>query len=398
MRRRLMVGLLVCLTLLVPTAAGAAEATGPRTVDQIAASLRTDPVLVEPALGTGDAAGVDKVLTDLAGELEVPVYVVLASVPAELRNAEHPAEQAAGLLNAALGDGLYYVQFTEGISWVGGFGAAKDLDIRPGRGAHHRARQLGPQEHNQPTAALEAELILRSAADPGREISDDQLREWIDTPRALVPTEARNHVDQSARRWVVTIAAALAVLIAGLTLTSVGTAYPLGLRRARTKDREAVPSLNPVDDAALSRAQKRYDNLRVEELASPHATAAAEALSAADLVADSTDSLDTVGTWVLAQQAERELDRIHRPSRPPYRPCVVNPEHGEAIATVPLSGSSIDAPACASCGHERGAFLTVSTWRGERRYLDTSTVWARTGFGALVDDLPRQVIADRSGR
>lgn len=396
MRRRLIFGLLGCVALLVPMSAAAAEATGPRTVDQLTAALRADPVLVDPALGTGDAAGVHDVLTDLSDEVDVPVYVVLASTPAELRTAEHPAEQAAGLLNAALGDGLYIVQLTEGISWVGGFGAqAKKLDTSPGQAAHHRAQDLGPLDYNQPTAALKAELVLRSAADPGREIGDDQLREWIDTPRAFVPTEARDHVDQSARRWVVTIAAALAVLIAGLTLTSVGTAYPLGVRRARAK---SAPNLNPLDVAALSRAQKRYDNLRVEELASPQATAAAEALSAADLVADSTDPLDTVGAWVLAQQAERELDRIHRPSRPPYRPCVVNPEHGEASATVPLTGSSIDAPACASCGHERGGFLTVSTWRGQRRYLDTSSVWARTGFGALVDDLARQVIADRSGR
>lgn len=398
MRGRLMVGLLACLTLLVPAAAGAAEAVGPRTIDQLATALRSDPILVEPAFGTGDAAGVHAVLTRLAADVDVPVYVVMASIPAELRTVEDPAQQAATLLSTTLGEGLYYVQLTEGISWVGGFGAARTLDVTPGHRAHTRARDIGPLEYNQPTSALEAELILRSAADPGQEISDDRLRAWIDTPRAFVPTEARDRVDQVARRWVFAIASALAVLAAGLTLVFVGGKYPLGLRRTRKASDEEPQHVPTVDSTVLPRVQRRYDLLRPEDLGSPHTTAAALALEAADLVADTGDTLDAVGAWVLAQQADRELDRIRRTTQMAYQPCVVNPLHGEASATVPLSGSSIDAPACISCSRERGNFLTARTWRGERPYLDTSTVWARTGFGALVDDLARQVIADRRNR
>lgn len=396
MRQRLLVGLLACLTLLAPSAAEAVE--GPRTIDQLATALRTDPILVEPAFGTGDAVGVHDALTDVAAEIDVPVYVVMASIPPELRTAENPAEQAAALLNATLGDGLYYVQLTEGISWVGGFGTARKLDVTPGHRAHTRAREIGPLEYNQTTSALEAELIVRSAADPGQEISDEQLRAWIDAPRAFVPTEARDRVDQVARRWVFAIASALAVLAAGLTLVFVGGRYPLALRRTRRAPDAEPQHVPTVDSTVLPRVQRRYDLLRPEDLGSPHATAAAEALEAADLVADTGDALDAVGAWVLAQQADRELDRIRRTTQVSYRPCVVNPLHGEASATVPLSGSSIDAPACISCSRKRGTFLTAPTWRGERRYLDTSTVWARTGFGALVDDLARQVIADRRSR
>lgn len=395
MRQRLLAGLIACLTLLAPAAPAAA---GPRTIDQIATALRSDPVLVDPALGTGDAAGVHDVLTDLAADVDVPVYVVMAVIPPELRTAEHPAEQAAALLNASLGDGLYYVQLTEGIRWAGGFGAARDLDVAPGHRAFGRAREIGPLEYNQPTAALEAELIVRSAADPGREITDEQLREWIDSPRAFVPTAARARVDQLGQRWVVTIATALAVAIAGLALVLVGGRHPLEYRRTRRASSQEPPVTAAVDHTALPRVQRRYDLLRPQDLASPHATAAAEALAAADLVADTGDALDDVGAWVLAQQADRELDRIRRTTQIVYRPCVVNPLHGEASATVPLSGSSIDAPACISCSRERGTFLTVPSWRGHRRYLDTSTVWARTGFGALVDDLARQVTTDRTRR
>jgi hypothetical protein len=396
-------GLLVALVLLASGAGAAgASAPGPRTTEDIAEALRADPVLVDATMGTGDAQGVHDVLTQLAADVDVPVYVVLASTPTDLRTTEDPAQQAAALLNADLGDGLYFVHFTDGIGWVGGFGSAKDIDPGAGQRAYTRAREIGPNEYNQPTAALEAELVLRAAADPQHEIDDDQLRELIDTSRAFVPTEAREHADLAAQRWVMTIATAIAVVIAGLVLTSVGRAAPIGPRRsADGTDRAAARRtrvLNPVDPQALVRAQRMYDGLRARDLASPHATAAAEALTAADLVSGSDDRLDAVGSWVLALQARRELERIRRPARPPYRPCIVNPEHGEATSTVRLAGSSIDAPACTACGREHGPVLTTSTWRGERPYLDTPTVWARTGFGALVDDLAAQVIADQDAR
>jgi hypothetical protein len=389
---------LAVLVLVVPSSAGATATQGPRTVDDLAASLRDDPILVDPTMGTGDADGVHDVLTDLAAQVDVPVYVVLAATPADLRTTEDPAQQAAALLNADLGDGLYVVHFTDGIGWVGGFGAAKDIDTTPGQRAATRAREIGPNEYNQVTAALDAELVLRAAADPGRAISDDRLRELIDTPYAFVPTGARERTDQLARRWVYTIAAALAVLVAGLCLSAVGRAAPMPSRRRTTTAPSSSRVLNPVDDETLIRAHRRFDGLAAADLASPHATAAQEALTAADLVASSGDRLDAVGAWVLAQQAGREIDRIRRPARPAYRPCVVNPEHGEASATVRLARTSIDAPACAACAHTPGTFLTAPTWGRDRSYLTTSTVWARTGFGALVDDLAGQVIADRDAR
>ena len=391
--------LLGMLVLAVPSSAGASGTQGPRTVDDLSTLLRDDPILVDPTMGAGDAAGVHAELTDLAAAVDVPVYVVLASTPADLRTTEDPAQQAAALLNADLGDGLYVVHFTEGIDWVGGFGAAKDIDTTAGQRASTRAREIGPDEDSRPTAALEAELVLRAAAAPGRAISDDRLRELMQAPHALVATtSAGERADQLARRWVYAIAAAVAVLVAGLTLSSVARAAPMPGRRRTTPVRGSDPVLNPVDDETLIRAHRRFDGLPATDLSSPHAMAAEEALTAADLVAFSGDRLDAVGAWVLAQQAGREMDRIRRPARPAYRPCVVNPEHGEASGTVRLARSSIDAPACAACAHTPGTFLTASTWGRDRSYLTTSTVWARTGFGALVDDLAAQVIADRDAR
>ncbi|WP_456698721.1 hypothetical protein [Aeromicrobium sp. P5_D10] len=396
MSRRLTAGLAVCLFLLFGTAANAASSPYPRTLEDIVAGLRQDPIMVHTAMGTGDADGVHDLLTDLAAKVDVPVYVVLSSTPDELSGAERPAEQATAVLQQALGDGLYIVKFNDGPSHIAGYGAAKDLDFNPGQRAYTRARDMGPYEYNVPTAALQAELVLRSAADPGQEISDSTLRGWLDSPRAFQPDSDDSLADLLAKRWVYATGAGVAVLLGCLTLVWLSIKAPLRTRRDPKEEVAGPPS--QFDAEELPRAQARYDKLPAAQLGSPHATAAEEALTAADLVAATGDGLDQIGAWVLARQADRELDRISRSSLAPFVPCMINPEHGEAGTTVRLAGSSIDAPVCRRCGNEQGEFLTASTWRGERSYLDTRTVWARTGFGALVDDLARQVIADRSVR
>ncbi len=391
----LLLGTLLVLLGPVPTTTAATTPT-PRSLEAIEASLRDDPILVTPAMGTGDTAGVHDLLTELAAEVDAPVYVVLTTLPDDLANAEQPAQQAAALLSRGLGDGIYVIHFTADTGFVGAFGSARDIDTGPGQRAYSRSRNLGPHKYNQPTAALEAELVLRSAASPspGREISDDQLRTWLDTPRAFVPNDQIDREDVAATRWVIALAAAVAVLLGGLTLTKLATSAPMPHRRKRAADAPAAV-VTSVDDAVLPRTRRRFEQLRAADLASPFATRAEEALTAAELAAATGDATDAVGAWVLAEIARRELERIERPNRSPWRPCVVDPRHGEAATTVRLADSSIDAPACTACGTKQGTFLTVRTWRGERAYLDTTSVWARTGFGALVDDLPRQVIADR---
>lgn len=399
MSRRLTAGLAVCLFLLVSAltlAPATANTPYPRTLDDIVAGLRQDPIMVHTAMGAGDADGVHDLLTKLAAKVDVPVYVVLSSTPAELADVERPAEQATAVLRQALGDGLYIVKFNDGASHIAGYGTAKALDFTPGQRAFTRARDMGPYEYNVPTAALQAELVLRSAADPGQEISDSALRGWLDSPRAFSPDSDDSLADQLARRWVYATVAAVTVLIGCLTLLWLSVKAPMPNRRDLAESPAGPPS--QFDAEALPTARSRFDALTATQLGSPHATAAEEALTAAELVASSGEQLDQIGAWVLALQADRELDRIARPSLAPYQPCTINPEHGEASATVRLAGSTIDAPVCRTCGREQGQFLTTSTWRGRRSYLDTNTVWARTGFGALVDDLARQVIADRSVR
>lgn len=400
MTRGLAAGLFVLLGLLMGAPASAADTPFPRTIDEMVTQLHADPILVQPVLGTGDTQGVHDMLTELAGDVGVPVYVILAATPPELDGAEYPAEQGAALLRQELGDGLYIMKFDDGIDYARGFGKAAELELNLGYQAIRTAEQSGPNEYNRTTAVFDAAVLLRAVGQPGQEITDDQLADLMDQPWAFIPTDSHDHADQSARRWVYTIAAGLAVLIAGLTLSRIASRAPLGPRGMEVStishtdaDKMAAQARKEID-----RARQRFDTLSPAELGSSQGISSDEALQAADMVIDSDDQLDQAGAWVLALIASRDLDCIDDPELQPYRPCVVDPTHGEATDTRRLAESSIDAPVCSVCATTQGQILAAHTWRGDRPYLDTNSVWARTGFGALVDDLPSQVLEERGGR
>ncbi|GAA3527316.1 hypothetical protein GCM10022234_25670 [Aeromicrobium panaciterrae] len=399
MTRGLAAGLLLLLGLLIAAPTGAAGRPVARTIDEMVAQLRTDPVLVQPVMGTGDAHVAHDMLAGLAERVDAPVYVVLGALPAELDGAEHPAEQAAALLRQELGDGLYIIKFDEGIDYARGFGKAASLDLNLGYRAIRAAEEEGPEEYNRTTAVFDAAALLRAAAEPGQPISDRTLRKLMDEPWAFIATESNEHADQVARRWVYAIAAGLAVAIAGLTLSRVAVGAPMAARRAPDHSPGAPEPPDLADtERVLDQAQHRFDALSAAQLGSASAHSADEALRAARTVVGSRKDLDVVGARVLALIAGRELDRIDKPSLAAYRPCVVNPLHGEASETIQLSGTALDAPVCRACARQPGDFLRARTWRGSRPYLDTDTVWASTGFGALVDDLASQVLQCQGGR
>lgn len=399
MKRTLTTALLLMIGWSLCSPAVAAERPFARTIDELMSQLRVDPVLVHPVLGAGDTQGSYEILSGLVERIDVPVFVVLGAIPKELEGAEQPAEQAAALLRQELGDGLYIIAFDEGIAYARGFGNAAALKLDVGYRAIRTAEQEGPEEYSRTTAVFDTALLLRAAANPGREISAGTLRRLMDEPWAYIATESNEHADQVARRWVYTIAAGLAVLIAGLTLSRVAVGSPLPARPGRSSSPAASrpPALRDTQQA-IDLAQSRFDALSPVQLGTSHGHAADQALRAADASVRTGKDLDLVGAGVLALIADRELDRLDNSGLPPYRPCVVNPLHGEATETVALSGTTLDAPACRACSKAQGAFVEADTWRGARPYLDTDNVWARTGFGALVEDLAGQVLDQLEGR
>ncbi|PZF82386.1 hypothetical protein C1I92_16765 [Jiangella anatolica] len=418
------------------------------TVDELVAQLRDDPILVQPSMGMGDSAAAHDVLAEAAADVGVPVYVVLADTPADLAGTDSIAEQAAALFRAELGDGLYHVEFREGISYTRSWGGG-ELDeayLAPVTFALERAESSGPGEYPQASALLEAVLTLRWAAAPLEELPDAMVDEYAAQPWAFLADSDYDRADATAGRRVAVLATSFGLLVAGVIVTLVvARAAPAGRgdvrrrladQRSRAADRKRAASAGqqqvasagatlsdppsrvgptrtgrgapttavPADIAAtatrqLDEARRRLASLSAERLTSPAGTTAADAVEAGDRVLATGDPLDAVGATVLAAIAVREVERTGSPKRPPYRPCFVDPLHGEARDTVRLEGSSIDAPACRDCARSPYAFLAVRRrFRGWAPYTETSTIWARTGFGALVGDLPAQVLDDRSGR
>ncbi len=373
------------------------------TVDELIEQLRDDPVLVQPSMGMGDSELAHDVLSEAAADADLPMYVVLAEMPGELAATEQPAEQAAVLFRDELGEGIYHVAFLGAGSYTGAWGAPDDFDLRQAYTELRAAEENGPGEYPRSSALFEAAVMVRAAAAPGEDLPSSVVDDYVSEPWAFVPDPPTSMADAEATRWVATLATGIGVLVAGLIITvGVVRAKPLRARKgdAARPAYEAVPEgIERRAKKHLADARRRLDELSGDELATPTGEKVSSAIDAAERVLDTGDDLDAVGAYVLALTADREVDRVSRPELRTYQPCFINPMHGEAEDAVRVGGSSIDAPVCSACGRRQGAFLSVRRGlRGWVPYVETSTVWARTGYGALVGDLAEQVLADRSVR
>lgn len=385
---------------------GAPAATEPPdgTVEALIEQLRDDPVLVQPSMAMGDSARAHDVLTEAAEDVGLPVYVVLAESPADLAGTDAVAEQAAILFREQLGDGLYHIVFRDGGGYTRSWGGGEldDAYTAPVTRAIERAESNAPGEYPRVSELFEAVLTLRWAAAPGEELPDAVVDDYAAQPWAFVAENGHDRTDAIAARWVALIATVFGILVAGTIITLVVARARPAARSAsqRRPTTSAVPAgIAGTAARRLDQARQRLARLPAEQVASPAGSAAAEAVEAGDRVLETDDPLDAVGATVLAAIATREVERARSPERPPYRPCFVNPLHGEARDTVRIDGSSIDAPVCRDCARSQGPFLAVRRrLRGTVPYAETSTVWARTGFGALVGDLAAQVLDDRSAR
>lgn len=127
------------------------------------------------------------------------------------------------------------------------------------------------------------------------------------------------------------------------------------------------------------------------------------ARTVAETLLRSNDVADLIGAVVVARTGLRALEQLRtKRTLQAYRPCFFNPVHQPAYdkATWTLGHATVALPACSKClttmraGHEPEV---LRLGRRGRPYYERTDVWARTGFGALVDDLAAQVMADRMG-
>jgi hypothetical protein len=183
-----------------------------------------------------------------------------------------------------------------------------------------------------------------------------------------------------------------------------GWPWLAGWRRRRREPaagrRAAGPTAPPLDPLAL----RDEAHGELADLSSALAAAGAPPAGAFDAYAaasklleeaDSDDALSLIAALTLTRGAQAALRGRTR------TPCFFDPRHDRATTQTRwrLGGEEADIPTCRPCARQvaRGR-APAALQDGGRPYFERDTLWARTGFGALDDDLPARVLAGEARR
>lgn len=143
------------------------------------------------------------------------------------------------------------------------------------------------------------------------------------------------------------------------------------------KAREAVARLAVAIDAAEQPADAAFDLYAAASKAEREART----------------PVDSLGALILARDGQAVLA-----GRAPRRRCFFHPEHDGATSLTRWrrGGEEAEVPACERCVQALGAGRAPDVLgdRG-RPYYERDTVWARTGFGAVDDELAEKVLGGR---
>ncbi|WP_028659605.1 hypothetical protein [Nocardioides insulae] len=414
----------------------------PDSVTELAEHLRRDPVIIEQRLGSGDTAGSDRRITASADQLPFAVYVAVVAPPPEISPGTGAGDELAIALSREIGEpGLYVVGSEFGVRsrLIGVEGMDPDLFS-----LHAYANQEAVTSATEPDTRLhtvvDAEIVVRTATHtidddysepnlPATEVEElarrnDELRPYETARRA------RSHGDDdqppepwtTGKRWMVgSLTGVLALLLLWHLLSgrprlrrprATGSARPSSARTpsaprsvsaARTTpDRDAERERSSALLTALAEDLAAYSDRGADPTSAERLQAAVLAREVAEPLLDSGDVLDLVGAGVLARIGRREVSRARGRARTPYRPCFFDPRHpsGTRKAEWRFGDATVEVPVCPRClqALERDRWPDPLTPPSGRPYYDGDTVWARTGFGALTDDLAGAVARAREGR
>jgi hypothetical protein len=158
--------------------------------------------------------------------------------------------------------------------------------------------------------------------------------------------------------------------------------------RPRHVVREPGPEATTAANAALERLAAR---IAAAEHPSDEAFELYNAAAKADH--DARNPIDHVGVLVLAEDGEAALG-----GKPRRRRCFFDPAHGGPTHPTRwrLGGEEAEVPACARCAEALREDRAPDAL-GDRGtpYYERDSVWARTGFGAIDDELAAKVLAGR---
>lgn len=379
---------------------------------QLAEHLQTDPLYIDPAVAADVPSTTRQALEDeLAAQPDngVPVYVVITEpghADANLGTLTHEALCGHDSVILVLAPLKGIVRQTVNVP------AERSLE-------YHQRIAAGEAGHAGNPPPTEAISILAQLRDESFEVQEGH-EAGVEQPAPR--TEV---IDPGAG-----LAAALVLVPVALAAVAV-TAGVVLRRRRRRRARYQLPKEMLAHARALQAEKLRgdlsADSLRIaarlevldtQELDAAHAQQVEHGLDADALAGRIVDDpaagpVDLAGALVLLSIAARDLDAVER-SAPqtqdsarqrrsraaataptePRKLCAFDPTHGESTGEVREAGrvGGARVPACGACAADVEAGRSPDwLYDGATPYAEADTVWARTLFGAVGDDLVTQL-------
>lgn len=164
-------------------------------------------------------------------------------------------------------------------------------------------------------------------------------------------------------------------------------------------------SLRETINADTTQLAEQIENLQTQNLRTEDAEQVERGLDAYQIARrivddESSERIDLAGAMVLLRQAGREIAEVgpgrqkkrgsRSGSRLPESLCTINPLHGEAQARtrVGTNSTNVRVPVCSSCLQDLQAGNQLQwIFDCDRPYVEGSSVWAQTLFGAIGSDL-----------
>lgn len=380
------------------------------TLDEVVEALRDDPVLVPQMLGNGHTEEVREGFQELVEEADFPVYVVMVPQVADVTG-EGAAREVATLLHDRLGggDAVIAVHTTEADYYgteVVSFGDATETTVADQLG--YRYAPNGGVDFGLSEAGIiarELTVLVRDGDVDSAEWKSFAEQDPWRAPPNWDPVDDEPGVDGST--WflailVGTVVAGVAWILWGVAADRVAASRKAALARGPEPVQstpaevraEAERELDAVADALAARAGTLGEDTRVRVDGSyDTARSLLERTGTAK-----ADTGDLVGALVLARVARHALTS-GAPGAEPWRPCFVDPRHGEGTQRrrVPVADRDLEVPVCADCA-DAGSLWPMRVPAGlpgrDQPWYEQDTVWSRTGYGAFVDDLWHPVAAD----
>jgi hypothetical protein len=365
----------------------------------LARSLRADPVFVSDSVSRAVSPAEVERLREAVDAMAVPTRVVIVSGPPgnfDLRG-PNPSELPLLLAGAVDRRGLYVVaDATGGAGSVNIATVGARTRVPPDDVEHALLHDVGDESR-----VVTAILYALSVATTGKRTllgAGDRARD-----AATRRQDARN---SSAPEDRVAIGFGSAGILAGLVVPTVfwrrrrsreaARTRPRPPRRVRGPRRPLGPPVVREPDADVAAQAARA----IEGLASAIAAAAQPSDEAFELYSaaakadrEARTPIDHYGAFLLTRDAKAALKGRARPRR-----CFFDPGHDGPTDDTRwrLGHREAEVPACARCVRALAADRTPDTL-GDRGkpYYERDTIWARTGFGAIDDELAAKVLSGR---